>query len=147
MVAGRYSKAKSAQSNWRMKGLRMFFFLFAFVIIYRLFALQVVNASFYEALASGQHSFYQELFADRGSIFVKDWKDDVEYIAATNEPRAFVYADPRRIEDPEKTAQLLAKALGYEITSAEDEALEMLEMLEALDSEEIIETLEEIIVS
>lgn len=85
------------------------------IIILRLFTLQVVNAAFYTALASGQHSFYQELVADRGSIYVQDLKSDQQFVAATNEPRAFIFADPRKIEDPVMTATKLAEALGYRV--------------------------------
>ena len=100
-----------------MKALRFFFFTFVLVIVFRLFTLQVLSAGFYQQLATGQHSFYQELFAERGSIFVKDWRDDREYVAATNQPKAFVYANPRKIEDPEATAQALAGVFDWEVKS------------------------------
>ncbi len=105
----------------RLKALRLFFIAFACVIVFRLFMLQVVNAGFYNSLASGQHDFYQELIAQRGDIIVSDWKDGTEYTAATNEARAFVYAEPRKIEDPIGTAQSLAQIFGYEITAIESE--------------------------
>src|SRR5688572_32609096 len=111
---------KSMPKNWRMKALRFLFLVFVSVICLRLFYLQVVNAGFYEQLASGQHAFYQELFAERGSIFVKEWKEDFEYVGATNEPRAFIYADPRRIEDPEAAALAIGAVLGYEPPSELD---------------------------
>lgn len=115
MNAFRVRKKKaSAPGQWRMKFLRFFFLAFVAAITLRLFNLQVVNAHFYEQLASGQHTFYKELFAQRGSIYVKDWKEDFEYVAATNEPRAFVYADPRKIEDPEAAAFAIGEILGYE---------------------------------
>lgn len=120
MVNGRFRRNKRGTAGtWRLKALRLFFVVFTIIIIIRLFSLQILQASFYEALASGQHSFYQELFADRGSIFVKDWKGGGEYVVATNEPKAFVFADPRRIEKPEEVTDQLAVLLGYEIPPKE----------------------------
>ena len=101
-----------------------FFILFTFIVLFRLFMLQVMQGNFYQALASGQHAFYQELFAERGDIYIRDWMTGKEYLAATNEPKAFVYADPRRVEDPIMTAKALSYILGYEIiepSSGEDD--------------------------
>lgn len=103
-----------------MKVLRVFFLGFVGIIILRLFNLQVVNAEFYEQLAGSQHDFYRELFADRGDVIVKDWKESNEFLAATNEPRAFIYADPRKIENPEEAAFAIGEILGYEKPDAED---------------------------
>jgi len=85
------------------------------VIIFRLFSLQIVNADFYQTMSEGQHSFYEELFASRGSIYVKDWRGEDEYLAATNEPKAFIFANPRKIEDPVEATKSIARLLGYEI--------------------------------
>jgi cell division protein FtsI/penicillin-binding protein 2 len=115
-MASRYAKRQSTSSkDWRMKALRFFFLAFVLVIVFRLFTLQVVSAGFYNQLASGQHSFYQELFAERGNIYMRDWRDGQEYVVATNEAKAFIFADPRRIEDPEATAKALANIFGWEI--------------------------------
>ncbi|MFH1632214.1 MAG: penicillin-binding protein 2 [bacterium] len=119
-MVGEKRRYISGSTEWRMKALRFFFGLFVVIIIFRLFTLQVINASFYEALASGQHNFYQELFAERGSIFVRDWKGSTEYIAAANEPRAFIFADPRKIEDPLEASTAIARVLGYEVVMVEE---------------------------
>ncbi len=110
-------KSKAKHTGWRMKALKIFFLAFATVITYRLFIIQIVNAGYYSDLASGQHSFYKELFAQRGDIYVLDWKDGVEYLAATNEPKAFIYADPRRIKDPEEVAKAIAGIFDWEVKS------------------------------
>lgn len=119
MIAQGQQKTRIPSFERRLKALRLFFLLFAGVIVFRLFMLQVVNAGFYEALASGQHDLYQELIAQRGDIMVTDWKDGTEYKLATNESRAFVYAEPRKIEDPVGTTQAIARVLGYEIVVTE----------------------------
>lgn len=110
----------------RTMAVRGFFIAFALVIAFRLFTIQVVNASFYEQLASGQHDFYKELFAERGKVYVKDWRDGVEFVAVTNQPVAFVYAEPRKINDPVYVTNVLAEIFGYQIpVQAEEESEEV----------------------
>ena len=119
-----------ADSGWRLRALRFFFLLLGLVVIGRLFMLQVLSASFYNALAEGQYSLYEELVPERGDILVKDYNDDTEYPVATNAPRAFVYADPRKVKNPVQLGKDLARILnleGYE----EYERFELLEKLRA----------------
>ncbi|MBI1908543.1 hypothetical protein HYS28_04010, partial [Candidatus Uhrbacteria bacterium] len=99
---------------WRLRALRFFFLAFLCLIGVRLFVLQVVDAAWYQALSQGQHSIYEELVPKRGSIYAKDYGDDTEYAVATNEPRAFVYADPRLILEPINTGLAIAKILQLE---------------------------------
>lgn len=117
MWGDRYT-IKNNLSNWRILSLQGFFVLFGVVIVARLWYLQIVQASFYQAIASGQHEFYEELIADRGKVFVRDWKDQTEYIAASNEFQAFIYADPRKITDPETVTREIAKLLEYDLNQA-----------------------------
>ncbi|KKW29397.1 MAG: Peptidoglycan glycosyltransferase [Candidatus Uhrbacteria bacterium GW2011_GWD2_52_7] len=112
MVGG--LRKRGMGSGRRLSALRFFFVGFCGVIVIRLFILQVVSASFYTALAEGQYSLYEELVPERGEIYVKDEGDETEYSAATDEPRAFVFADPRRVTDPKTTAIRIARALGWE---------------------------------
>lgn len=109
----------------RIQIVRWFFILFSAAIIVRLTVLQVVNAAFYQSLAEGQHSFYEELFAERGEIYVTDWKDGSTYAAATTELRAFIFADPRLVEDPKETARKLSEILGYDTELPEEVLVEI----------------------
>ncbi len=111
MVGGLRKRASG--NGRRLSALRFFFLGFCGVIVIRLFLLQVVNAAFYTALAEGQYSLYEELVPERGEIFVTDFGDTTEYSVATDEPRAFVFADPRRIDDPKTQAIRIARALGF----------------------------------
>lgn len=104
----------------RVKFLRLFIIALTALIFFRLFMLQVVNASFYKELASEQHDLYQELVAQRGDIIVTDWKDGSGHVCATNELLAFVYADPRKIEDAKSATESIARILGFEITEIDD---------------------------
>jgi cell division protein FtsI (penicillin-binding protein 3)/stage V sporulation protein D (sporulation-specific penicillin-binding protein) len=88
--------------------------LFAGVIVGKLFFLQILDHSFYEALASGQHDLFQELFPERGDIFVHDNKDGDLVKAATNQKLAFVYADPRQIENPSETVDKLGVVFEWD---------------------------------
>ncbi|MBI5370372.1 penicillin-binding protein 2 [Candidatus Uhrbacteria bacterium] len=88
--------------------------LFACVIGVKLFVLQIIDHGFYQALASGQHEILRNLIPNRGTVFVHDYKDEKLIPVATNQLLAQVYADPRKVTDPESTAQALAKIFGYD---------------------------------
>lgn len=98
----------------RLEAFRLFMLFFAAVIGVKLFILQVVDHSFYEALASGQHEILRELIPERGTVFMHDYKDEQLIPVATNQRLAFVYADPRRIEEPDDTAEALSELFGYD---------------------------------
>ncbi|MEK9152610.1 MAG: penicillin-binding protein 2 [Patescibacteria group bacterium] len=84
----------------------------SFVVVGRLFDLQVLARGFYEALASGQHGIYSELFPDRGEVYLTDpTSADGVFPAAVNDKLAQVYANPREIRDPEAAAKALAPVL------------------------------------
>lgn len=97
--------------GWRVKALRFAFLAGICLIVVRLFVLQVAEASWYRALSAGQHAIYEELIPTRGSVYVKDAGDETEYAVATNEPRAFIYSDPRLVTEPINTAKAIAKIL------------------------------------
>ncbi len=138
---------------------RFFFLFFGSAIILRLAALQIVDASYYRAVAEGQHALYQELVPRRGSIFVQDFGDDTWYPVATTEPRALLYADPREVVDPVGTGRAIASIVQMDgldeydqLTVAaqlraagriqEAEALEMLVIAERDEGGEGIEGIE-----
>ncbi len=98
----------------RVEAFRWFVVFFACVIGVKLFVLQIVDHRFYEALASGQHEIFRELIPQRGTVFMHDYKDEQLVPVATNQQLASVYADPRQIEDPEKTGEVLAEIFGYD---------------------------------
>src|SRR3989338_8085805 len=104
---------KTSGQDKRLSFLCGFFFVFATVIFLRLVVLQIIGHGFYEALASGQHELYRELIPTRGIIFMKDGQEGDPVAVATNQERAFIYAEPRRILDPEVTSQALGTLFGY----------------------------------
>ncbi len=121
-------RIRARQSGWRVRALRIFFVALMAIVVLRLFMLQVLSANFYQVLAQGQHSLYEELVPERGKIYVRDHSDSTEYPVATNEPRMFVYAEPKKIENPVQAAKDIARVL-------------YLEDLEAYEREELIASL------
>ena len=111
------SKRKSSR-DVRVKILSIFLMVFAGVIGVRLFFIQVLDHSFYEDMASGQHDRFQELFPARGKIFFHDTKDDTEIAVATNQKMAFVYADPSQIKDPAEVIKKLGEIFAWDEETA-----------------------------
>lgn len=97
-----------------MKAFRVGMVAFAAVITLKLFVLQVLDHSTYKALASGQHEIFKELFPSRGDILIHDLKDGTVLPIATVQQVAFVYADPRKVEDADRTAEELGELFGFD---------------------------------
>lgn len=98
----------------RLQILSAFLVFLTVLIIGKLFILQILDHSFYEAVASGQHELFQELFAERGDILVQDQKDKSLVAAVTNQKLAFIYADPRQIDNPGETVEKLAVIFDWD---------------------------------
>ncbi|MFH1366471.1 MAG: penicillin-binding protein 2 [Patescibacteria group bacterium] len=99
----------------RINFLAVLVFIFAFVLILRLFNIQVIQHPFYDALAKGQHELYQKLLPERGDIFVRDKANpDKLFSLATNQQLNFIYAVPKNIKDPAEAADKISKALDLD---------------------------------
>lgn len=109
-----WKKSRASNQDVRLEIFRYAVVAFAGVIVLKLVFLQIFQHGFYEALASGQHELFQELIPERGSIYVHDFKDETLVPVAINQQLAFVYADPRLIEDPEDVAEAIGEIFGYE---------------------------------
>ncbi|NQV12664.1 penicillin-binding protein 2 [Candidatus Uhrbacteria bacterium] len=107
-----YGQSRSIPTSSRIKVMQVVLFAVAGILIARLAFLQIVQHSIYEALASGQRELYKELFPERGDVLVVD-KDGEEVAIATNRYLSLVWAEPRRVDDPVRTAQVLGEILGY----------------------------------
>ncbi len=124
-----WQRSRKGSEDIRLEVIRWGVILFGVVIVIKLFSIQIVQHSFYEALASGQHEIFEELIPQRGTVYVHDYKDETLVPVATNQRLAFIYADPRLVDDADDTAE----ALG-EIFDLDEEAVEVLE--DRLDQEE-----------
>lgn len=92
--------------------LKAALFLFAFVIILRLFNLQILNHGFYTALAVGQHEIFEKLLAKRGEIYAQSLlSKDKRYPLAINREYTLIYTQPYEIENPEEVAKKLSPIL------------------------------------
>lgn len=98
-----------------MKILSLVFLVFGGIITARLFMVQVLNHSVYEALASGQHELVKQLYPERGDILAQDpFVQNGLSPLATNQTLPLIYANPKQIKDPVKTAEQLAPLIGMD---------------------------------
>ena len=120
MTKNNYSKKKrnSFVKNYRIYFLVVFVFVFAGLIFFRLYALQIIAHGYYQELAFNQHNIFENLMPKRGEIFVKD--GDGYYPVAANKELNMVYAVPKEIEDPAKAADGIAQILGLDAGELKD---------------------------
>ncbi|PIR47997.1 hypothetical protein COV06_01190 [Candidatus Uhrbacteria bacterium CG10_big_fil_rev_8_21_14_0_10_50_16] len=105
------NRSASVSTPSRVRLLQAAFFLVAAMLIVRLGYLQILKHGVYEALASGQRELYKDLYPQRGSILVED-RDGTEVAIATNQFLNLVWAEPRKVDDPVRTADVLSDILG-----------------------------------
>lgn len=86
------------------------------VFVMRLFYLQVIQHSYYEAEALKEHTTKFTLPAQRGEIFARDGANRVTPLVL-NEASYTVYADPRYVTDEGKAADLLRRVAGGNVVS------------------------------
>lgn len=114
--SGIASRIVDALNVDRVTLLRNLFLGAAALVMVRLFLVQVVHHSFYEALASGQHELVQQLQPSRGELYAKDrFAADGLALVATNRTLQHVYANPKQITDPSRTAEGIAPLLGLDV--------------------------------
>lgn len=80
-------------------------------LIGRLVSLQVVQASYYEAVAENQRQRAAELSPRRGTIYLQEYGAAELFPVAVNDKAHIAYAVPRDIEDPLSVARELAPIL------------------------------------
>ncbi len=91
------------------------FVCIALFIAARLFIVQIVEHSFYEALASGQHELVQQLLPERGEIYAQDrYADTGITVIATNQTLYHVYLNPKQVTDPQAVADTASPVLGID---------------------------------
>ncbi|MFH1292364.1 MAG: penicillin-binding protein 2 [bacterium] len=90
----------------RISIVAIFLWLIVLVIITRLFVLQILEHQYYTALAVDTHEIYQQLYPERGNIYIQDSRPGFkqEYPVAIQRPYYLVYAVPRDIPVDKKKA-------------------------------------------
>lgn len=107
----------------RLRWLLVGFGIFASLLIWRLFTLQVIHHGFYSALADDQHQFSEQLWPTRGEILVSERTNtNTLYPLATNQTLYLLYAVPKQISQPAETA----KRLDPLVEATEEELYERL---------------------
>ncbi len=108
-----YRKATKQKRRFdRLSVLTVTFFLFAGALAARLFKLQILNYSFYTALAEGRGLLSEKLTPIRGEIYFRDASAPKDLLpVAINRTMRQVYAIPEHVEDPEATAEKLVEVL------------------------------------
>lgn len=96
----------------RMIILALVIFFLAFLIVSRLFYLQVVQHDFYLTLATRAHEAYRDLFPERGAIYVKE-KGEL-YPLVANRDYYLVFAEPAKIKDAGRVIDAITPILGLE---------------------------------
>ena len=81
------------------------------IFVVRLFFLQVIEYGYYNNEALKEHTSKFTLPAQRGEIYAKDGSTNVTPVVL-NEASYIVYADPRYVTNPDKTAEELRKIAG-----------------------------------
>jgi len=113
-LVGRSKAENNVKSLRRLNILAALFGLFLFIIVAKVFYLQVVVGKTYNDLAAGQQEIWNELFPVRGEIYVSELKSKNIYPIASNRDYAFVYAEPALIKDKEGAARKIAGILGLD---------------------------------
>lgn len=98
----------------RLEMVRICFFIAFFVIIAKLFSIQILNHEKYSAMAQDQYTDLYEIPAKRGDILSRDG-----YILAGTQINYLMYAEPKVISNKHKTAHELAELIsGFEVEKA-----------------------------
>jgi cell division protein FtsI/penicillin-binding protein 2 len=97
---------------WRVNLIFVFFIFLWAAVVSKLIFIQILNFSFYKALAQGQQKFLSEVQGERGTIFLKDGEKVIPL--AVNRNWSFCYISPREIKNKEEMAESLSRILSLE---------------------------------
>jgi len=118
-----HATTKQQKSSFsRIHILSAIFVCLFFIVICRLFILMIWQHSFYDALATGSHERYAELFPVRGNIFISSQISGETFPLALNRDVYLMYADTREIVDDETSMHIqdtLADMFHYDSETQE----------------------------
>ncbi len=105
----------SDQSRDRLRVVVFCFLLLVSAIAARLFQLQILDHGRWAARAGRQQEQERSLFPARGNIFIHDDRaENGLYPLAMNRTLYFLYAVPKEVKDPRRTARLIAPLLAMD---------------------------------
>lgn len=99
-------KKKLPLEDWRINIIFVCFILFFFLIILRLFTIQILNHEKYSDLAQDQYWDQTTISAKRGDILSSDG-----YVLAGTQTYYLMFGEPKKIKDPYQVADDLASIL------------------------------------
>lgn len=105
--------------NFRIFSIVLIFFVSYGVLGYKLYRLQVEDGFYYFERVQARNDRLTELGARRGKIYITD-RHDNKITVAMNRDFPLVFASPKDITEPEKTAEILS-----DIFSLDKESLEV----------------------
>jgi len=114
-VASHYSEEVAETA--RLKIAALCIVAVTVVLVIRLFSLMVLQHAFYTALAAGSHTLYEQLFPDRGSVYIQDSRTGEEFPLAINKDVFTIFVDTRQLEteeDSNNVVDALASAFSYD---------------------------------
>ena len=94
-------------SKTRLRVIAIIVFIFGFVLVYRLFYLQVTNSQELKEAALAQQATVRSIPASRGSIYYGEAKSNQTYPLAANREFNHLFAVPSKIENPKQAFNLL----------------------------------------
>jgi cell division protein FtsI/penicillin-binding protein 2 len=119
-----YNDGQKQSRDYRANILFAIFFIVSLLMFFRLVKLQIVDHGYYTALASGQHEIFQQLYPERGTIYVQDRfgslinNEDDSYPLAMNKKMNLLYSVPSEISDPEAVLEVLKEV--FELQELDD---------------------------
>lgn len=114
----------------RVYALYLIIFLLASGVFFRLFFLQVSSYGYYKKLAANQHSILEDIFPQRGEIFLQD--SGSPYPVAVNKDSKMAYAVPREMTDPTQVTRKLSEVLGLGESDLQEKLSKPNDMYEVL---------------
>jgi cell division protein FtsI/penicillin-binding protein 2 len=116
--ASKQAKSPKKSSSNRADTMKVAVFVIGLILTARLFHLQVIRHSHYDALAISEHQKKFTIPATRGTLYFRDGDGTVP--AVLNANVYTLYADPKEVKDPEKIATKLAGELQLDRERTKD---------------------------
>ncbi|MCX7779071.1 MAG: penicillin-binding protein 2 [Patescibacteria group bacterium] len=121
------TRQRSKTSFFRFYFLAIIFFIFGSLIILRLIQLQILDYRYYQNKALEIRTFEKEVQPKRGEIFIEE--EGGKRPVAINIDSYNLYAVPKEIDEPIKTAEKIAPLIGISLSNKNDELTNLIKKL------------------
>jgi len=117
---GTRNKKRGVFYDWRVLLLLFFVCGAFFVVMLRMYSLQVVSHDTYRLLAEDQHTVFHEFTARRGEVYLKEKNSHELFPLAVNKKYPFVFVSPKDVTEEEKVIVHLNDILSVDTTFVAD---------------------------